>query len=87
MVHARLAALVTGVGCKIEHVPDVGGPHPGVTVEAAEHVLVVFCLILLGVVAPAGVLTVEVGHSLRAVLREAQRPVGIHQMEEVEPQG
>ncbi len=29
VVHARLAALVPGVRREVEHVPHVGGPHPG----------------------------------------------------------
>src|SRR5699024_1230285 len=30
VVHARLAALVAGVGGKVEHIPHVGAPHIGV---------------------------------------------------------
>ena len=86
MVHARLAALIPGVGCKIEHVPDMGRPQPRVAVKALQHILVVLGLIFLGVVAPAGVGTVEVGHALGTVLGKAQRTVGVHQMEKVHPQ-
>ena len=28
VVHARLAALIPGIGCKIEHVPHMGRPQP-----------------------------------------------------------
>ena len=86
MVHARLAALVAGVGCKVEHIPDVGRPHPLMPVEAAEHVLVILCLILFGVVAAAGLRAVEVRHTLGTVLGEAQRTARVDQMEEVHPQ-
>ena len=85
MVHARLAALVAGVGCKVEHIPDVGRPHPLMPVEAAEHILVILCLILFGVVAAAGLRAVEVRHTLGTVLGEARGRPG-RQMEEVHPQ-
>ena len=86
MVHAQLAALIPGIGCKIEHVPHMGRPQPRVAVKALQHILVVLGLIFLGVVAPAGVGTVEVGHALGTVLGKAQRTVGVHQMEKVHPQ-
>ena len=86
VVHARLAALIPGVCCKVEHVPDMGRPQPRVAVKALQHILVVLGLILLGVVAPAGVGTVEVGHALGTVLGKAQRTVGVYQMEKVHPQ-
>ena len=54
--------------------------------KAFEHVLVVDGLVFLGMVAAAGMLTVQVGHPLGAVFTEAERPVGIAEMEEIHPQ-
>lgn len=82
VIHARLAALVPGIRCKVEHIPDMGGPQPLVPVEALQHIFVVFGLVLLGVVAPAGVGAVEVGHPLSAVLGEAQGTLRVDQVEE-----
>ena len=42
----------------------MGRPQPRVAVKALQHILVVLGLIFIGVVAPAGVGTVEVGHAL-----------------------
>ena len=70
---AEEAALVAGIGGKVEHIPDVGTPQPLVAVKAAQHILVVDSLILLGVVAAVGVGAVQVRHTLGAVLTEAQR--------------
>ena len=69
VVHARLTALIAGVGCKVEHIPDVGRPHPLMPVEAAEHVLVILCLILFGVVAAAG-LSARPAHATGGTLRQ-----------------
>ena len=86
VVHARLAALVTGVCSKVKHVPNVGGPHPGVALEAAQHVLMVLGLVFFGVVAAVGVCAVQVGHALRTVFAVAERAVGEAEMEEAHPQ-
>ena len=54
--------------------------------EAFQHVLVVDSLVFLGVVAAAGMLAVQVGHALSAVFAEAQRAVGVAEVEEIHPQ-
>ena len=86
VVHAGLAALVAGVGGKVEHIPHMRRPQPGVAVKAAQHVLVVNGLVILGMVAAARVQAVQVGHRLGAVLAEAQRAVGVDEVEEIHPQ-
>ena len=85
MVHARLAALVSGIGGKIKHVPHMVCPHKGTLFEAFQHIFVIDCLILLGMVAPAGMRRMEIGHTLAAVFRETQAAVGILPMEEIDP--
>ena len=86
VVHTRLAALVAGIGGKVEHIPDVGTPQPRVALKAAQHIFVVEGLVFLGVVAAAGMLAVQVGHTLGTVLAEAQRAVRVAQVEEIHPQ-
>ena len=85
MVHARFAALIPGVSGKVEHIPDVGGPHVGIALKALEQIFVINGLVFLGVVSPAGMGGMEVGHSLAAVFGIAQAPAGIDQMEEAHP--
>ena len=67
VVHARFTALISRVGGKVEHVPNVGGPHVGIALKALEQVFMVNGLIFLGVVAPVRMGGMEVGHSLAAV--------------------
>ena len=56
------------------------------TAEAAEHELVILGLVFLGVVVPAGMLGMEVGHTLCAVFAVAQGALGEAQVEEANPQ-
>ena len=51
VIHARLTALIAGIGCKVKHVPNVRRPYIGVTLKALEHILVILGLILLGMIA------------------------------------
>ena len=86
VVHARLAALIPGIGGKVEHVPHMGGPHATVPPEEFQHEFVIQALVFLGMVIAFGLIAVEVGHGLGAVFRVAQRPVGVEQMEHLAPQ-
>ena len=52
MVHAWLAALVARIRGKIEHVPHMRSPHPGMPLKALQHVLMINGLIFLGMIAP-----------------------------------
>ena len=85
VVAAAHAALVTGSAAEVEHVPDVGSPHPGTVLEDLCHVLVVQCLILLGVVLALRRVAVPVDDALAAVLGNADADVGVVGVELVQP--
>ena len=68
VIHAGLAALVTRVCGKVEHVPYVRAPKIRVTLETLEHIFVIVRLIFFGVIAAFGMFGVQVRHAFRAVL-------------------
>ena len=86
MIHPRFTALITGVSCKIKHIPDVGCPHPGVALKAFEHVLMINRLIFFRVVAAMGMGGMQVRHTLTAVFGISEATVRINFMEEIHPQ-
>ena len=69
LVLAVLAALITAIGGKIEHIPRMGGPQPRAVGDHLGHVLVVNALVALGVVALFRVAVLVLGVGICAVLR------------------
>ena len=77
LVLAVLAALVPAVGRKVEEVPHMRCPEIRPRLDHGEHVLVIERLILLGVIATLRVGGMEGGVCVRAILGEADHPVGV----------
>ena len=76
LVFAVLAAFITAVGSKVKEVPHMGRPQIRPLLDALEQVLMVGTLIGFGVVTlfRSGILVL--GICIRAVLGEANDPVG-----------
>ena len=85
VVHTGLAALVSRVSGKIEHIPQMCCPHKGTFIEEFEHILVVFALLFLGLIPSVRMRGVKVGHALAAVLGISEATVGITVVEIVNP--
>ena len=86
MVHTGLAALISGIGSKVEHIPEVSCPHEGTLVKEIKHILIVNALIFLRLISSLRVGGVKVRHTLAAVLGVAESTVGVTLVEVVNPQ-
>ena len=85
VVAAAHAALVPGRAAKVEHIPHVGGPHPGTLVKHLGQMLVIKSLVLLGIVLTGGLGAVVSNDALAAVLGDSDGDVGVLGVELVQP--
>ena len=85
VVAALAAALVAGVGRKVEHVPHMGAPDIGAGREGLEHFVVVVCLVFLGVVVVFRLGGMPGQDGFGAVLRDADRAGGVLFVELIQP--
>ena len=86
VVHARFAALIPGIGSKVKHVPHMGCPHVGMTIEAPHHEFMILCLVLFRVIIPVRMGGMQIRHTLSAILTVPQATIGVAQVEESNPQ-
>ena len=84
MVLTGLAALVPGIGGKVEHIPAVGGPHILAGEQLLDQGLMIDSLVFFGVVAGFGIGVVP-PQGLTAVLGDTDGLIGMLGMELVEP--
>ena len=80
LVLAVLAALISAIGSKIEHIPHMSRPQPRTFGNHPCHVLVVNALVALGVVALFRVAALVLGVGICTVLRQTDAPVRVIRM-------
>ena len=85
MVHSGVAALISSVGGKVEHIPYVRSPDVRVPREKFQHIFVVNRLIIFGVVKSFGFGCVQIRHAFRAVFGIPDGSFGIKHMKEFQP--
>ena len=85
VVHAGLAALISGISGKVKHIPQMCRPHEGTLVKEVKHKLVILALIFLGLVSSVRMRGMEIWHTLAAILGVSETAVGITVVEVVYP--
>ena len=84
MVLSVFAALITGIGTEVEHIPYVSCPHILTGEQLLYEFLVVICLIFLGIVTLCGLGGMPV-EGFAAILGAAYGNIGVGLMELIEP--
>ena len=79
------SAFISCRTAEIKHVPDMGGPEIGTFHEDFGHVLMIFRLIALGVVAAFRLIRLPCDDALRAVFRQTEADFGILPVKFIQP--